>query len=253
MAEPTWNSLAKSGVDSETIEEAIERIVEAHNDDDTAHMGAGQSIDEHRKETTLDHPVGSVLADKETITEFNYKTTFESISGFSTVGTVGNSSWPGVTLEVEDGNVELSRLAINLLGIISGSAFTKDFLIELEFNADTAGTTYELYAGFDSSAANVPNDFGVRVVGGQLRSFATINSTYTESGNLGAINGSVSRVRMQYIASEAKIYVYLDGVEVETMDVTTSLNRGNQFIIRADANGEESGVFRFYSFRVATN
>jgi len=39
MADPNWESLEKSQTDNETIEEAIDRLITAHNDDANAHIG----------------------------------------------------------------------------------------------------------------------------------------------------------------------------------------------------------------------
>lgn len=64
MSTETWATMPKSGENSETIEQAIERFISAHNDDSTAHMEPGQSIDEHRKESIIDHPAGSIVSDK---------------------------------------------------------------------------------------------------------------------------------------------------------------------------------------------
>lgn len=64
MAEPTWGLLEKSQVDAETIEEAIDRLITAHNDDANAHIGAGKSLDTHKAQETIDHPADSVVTDK---------------------------------------------------------------------------------------------------------------------------------------------------------------------------------------------
>jgi len=37
MSIPTWGMLEKSQVDSETIEEAIARLIDEHNEDEEAH------------------------------------------------------------------------------------------------------------------------------------------------------------------------------------------------------------------------
>ena len=64
MANPTWGMLAKSLVDDETIEEAIGRLILAHNEDEEAHLGAGQSLFSHKASEIIDHVVASIIADK---------------------------------------------------------------------------------------------------------------------------------------------------------------------------------------------
>lgn len=64
MSDKTWSTLPKSGDNPETIEEAIARMIEDHNNNSVSHMGPGQSIDEHRKESIIDHPAASIVSDK---------------------------------------------------------------------------------------------------------------------------------------------------------------------------------------------
>jgi len=62
--DPTWEHLAKNAVDAEKIEEAIQRIVEEHNEDSEAHLGEGQSLTSHRASEIIDHLAQSIVADK---------------------------------------------------------------------------------------------------------------------------------------------------------------------------------------------
>jgi parallel beta-helix repeat protein len=64
MAVPTWGMLAKSQTDPETIEEAIARLVQEHNENEEAHLGPGQSLYSHKASEIIDHLVNSVLAEK---------------------------------------------------------------------------------------------------------------------------------------------------------------------------------------------
>lgn len=245
----TWGELPKSGIDAETIEEAIVRICSAHNDDPMAHMEPGQSVYEHRKEEILDHPVGSVLADKTSISEFDYKTLFENLDAFSSKGGTVGENWPGVNLEVEDGAVETSYVGLNFLGILGGDVKSKDFLLEAQVSADTVGNTWQFWAGINSNALIAPDDFGIRAVGGQLRGFARYNGSYHETGDLGALTATPRLLRAQYIAAEEVIYFYIDGAYAAQLNVTGTFSVGNHVYLRAEANGEESGLIRVYSAR----
>lgn len=55
-----WGGMAKSADSTQTIEQAIEQAISAHNADPDAHAGAGESIDVHRGDYPLDHPYGTV-------------------------------------------------------------------------------------------------------------------------------------------------------------------------------------------------
>jgi len=99
MPEPiTWGQLPKSQIDPEKIEEAIERMIKEHNEDETAHLGPGQSLQSHKASEIIDHLVKSIIADKIrdgaiplskfSYDKFYYISSFESIDGWYTTGTV---------------------------------------------------------------------------------------------------------------------------------------------------------------------
>lgn len=69
MTLPLWGLLQRSQDDPETIEEAIERIVQEHNADPESHLQEGESLESHKTEDVIDHPPGSVLFDKITSRE----------------------------------------------------------------------------------------------------------------------------------------------------------------------------------------
>lgn len=64
MATPNWGLLTKSVVDDETIEEAIQRIVQEHDDDETAHLDTGQALQSHKASEIIDHAAASIIDDK---------------------------------------------------------------------------------------------------------------------------------------------------------------------------------------------
>ena len=64
MAVLNWGDLTKSQEDDETIEEAIARLIAAHNDDEEAHLDTGQSLESHKAAEIIDHLASSVIRDK---------------------------------------------------------------------------------------------------------------------------------------------------------------------------------------------
>ena len=64
MADPIWGMLAKSQVDPEKIEEAIIRLILAHNNDETSHLEVGQSLQSHKASEIIDHLAESIVEDK---------------------------------------------------------------------------------------------------------------------------------------------------------------------------------------------
>lgn len=64
MSTETWSNLPKSQDDNETIEEAINRLIQNHDDDSNAHLDSGQSLQSHKASSIIDHLATSIVADK---------------------------------------------------------------------------------------------------------------------------------------------------------------------------------------------
>ena len=101
MPLPVWGNLQKSQIDPETIEEAIARLIQAHEDDPNAHIEAGESLHSHKAAEIIDHVVHSIIADKIkdfevgreklTLDRIYIRPNFESLDAWTQGGT-GNVS-----------------------------------------------------------------------------------------------------------------------------------------------------------------
>jgi len=76
MSQFIWGDLQKSLDDDETIEQAIARVVAEHEADPAAHQGEGESLQNHKANEILDHPMGSVKNDKNSSYSFLYNLLF---------------------------------------------------------------------------------------------------------------------------------------------------------------------------------
>lgn len=88
MAIDIWGDKPKSQIDSTTIDEEIASLIEAHNDDEDAHLESGQSLQSHKASEIIDHLAYSVLRDKLAFDRFTIDTVFESIDAWVTSGNV---------------------------------------------------------------------------------------------------------------------------------------------------------------------
>ena len=132
MSTETWGLLPKSQIDSTLIEDRVAQMIAEHNDDPTAHMADDQSIGIHRINDVLDHPVGSTLADKWTMSEMEFTTTFDNLTLFVTTGHV-TQLWPGVNIHTHGTSVpHLSKVSVdgetNLLNFNTGLEFLAQFV-----------------------------------------------------------------------------------------------------------------------------
>lgn len=62
--DPLWGLLQKSAIDDETIEEAIARLIQAHDADETSHLETGEALQSHKASEIIDHLALSIIADK---------------------------------------------------------------------------------------------------------------------------------------------------------------------------------------------
>ena len=125
MADPVWGLLQKAQDDPETIEEAIVRLITAHEADAGAHTGAGESLETHKAQDIIDHKAGSVLADKDTMTEFVIKDDLKSLTGWQQTGDITSADWPGVALYVEWGVTTQSDMFVQ--STVPSSFFNTNF------------------------------------------------------------------------------------------------------------------------------
>jgi len=64
MSVNTWGTLAKNSADPEKIEEAIARLIKAHNEEPEAHLCDGCALSQHKLEEVIDHLAESIVSDK---------------------------------------------------------------------------------------------------------------------------------------------------------------------------------------------
>lgn len=210
-----WGLLTKSLVDNETIEQAIDRIVAAHNADETAHLGTGQSLQSHKASEIIDHLARSILRDK---LKFNR---FVIDEHFSTIDAWGIS-----------GNV--SVVSISEVGIWTASLIDSESYMYIQPGEGTEGQAdkeqnpvWETRVKFDDSASQIayikqgpPDDIGG--VG-----FKVVNSTlyavYWDAANneqLEEITGiniyPFHTYRVEYV-NGVSVKWYVDGVLKKTL------------------------------------
>ncbi len=78
----TWGDLLKAQDDNETIEEAIARIVQEHDDDASAHLDTGQSLQSHKASEIIDHLARSVYRDKLIFNRFQFDEFFNTLDSW---------------------------------------------------------------------------------------------------------------------------------------------------------------------------
>ena len=217
----TWGLLPKSQVDDELIEEAIARLILEHNEDETAHLGTGQSLQSHKASEIIDHVVASIISDKIKglavtidkidITKFFWETVFESLDAWTIYTTLGG--------DVEDyiGSVRLvTGATANSIADIHaeawdvgyGPAFSKNprFTAIVKLEQTTPQEIWIVYGDKDD------NCFGFKI------GDSTIYPTWVKDGS--AYSGdAVTGITLTNFNRYKAIYTYGSKIEFYVNDV----------------------------------
>ena len=221
MADPVWGLLPKSQTDAETIEEAIARLIAEHETDSGAHTGTGESLETHKSQDAVDHPAGSILADKDTMTEFVIKDDLKSLSGWATTGDITNNDWPGVAFYVEWGVTNESSMFVQ--STVPGSFFNTGFNMMFQSVAkfDFSSELYEAWLGMAIDDILPADGFGFIFEDGVTKAIFAIGNVREVSSAI-TNDETVEHVyRCNYEALTGNALFYIDGVLVATLSKPT--------------------------------
>lgn len=173
MPSVNWGLLSKNAIDPETVEQAIARLITAHNASGVAHQGAGQSLEAHKAANTIDHPIKSVGVNKLEQNFFNkivVAASLQSLDSFSVL-----------SAETELG---LSGVWINTSNVLNNQAyFAAKYALDLAlyFNQDPIldvairfrlGINHDIYFGIGDHSLLNPGPFvGFKINNGLLKAY----------------------------------------------------------------------------------
>lgn len=222
MSLPLWGQLQKSQDDSETIEEAIVRLIGEHEADPTAHLGEGESLSEHKQDSTIDHPAGSVLADKKTMTEMSIDHDFSDISFWGQTGQIDTDNWPSVGLYVEWGEVNTSRMYMTPQIPSPFLSYSHDMVFQSIVQLNVTGSNVHAWWGMGLVDDTPGDGFGFVVQSGVLKAVIAAASSATYSAALDVDLDAGHIYRAQLLPSEGVARFYVDGEEVAELAIPVS-------------------------------
>lgn len=234
MADPiVWGMLPKAQDDPTTIDEAIAAAIAAHDDDPTAHLDVGQSLETHRANDMIDHPAGSVPFDKVSKEElYHYDNFLSPTSVYDPNGDVAAAN---------------AVLSVSVFHVVSGEG---DATIPIPLFQNATFPMKEIVAQFDASfdySATIATSllligsdddgFGLKVATNTLKAFFRHNGTDTLSASLTYTPGQFKTFRFHLVPADSKVYVYMDGVQVASISTASSsspdLSRGAYIQVNA--------------------
>lgn len=230
MADPVWGLLPKAQDDPQTITEAIAAAIAAHEADPTAHLGDGESLEQHRINGVIDHPQASVLGDKISNIEGLYFLPFESFDNYNHSTSGFYHSIGGLRFET-GGTINTVRY-INAPGQYGGNYYNTNKPVTFQFQAslvyDTTQIAYMLAGG--NGLESEPPGIGFKVVNGTLYACETVwgDVDYEEyTTEIEGVDIKDTHVyRVQVVPADNEAIFFIDGVQVATMTLHTNSDVG---------------------------
>mgnify|MGYP005635588001 CR=1 FL=1 len=216
-----WGLLPKSQIDSELIEEAIARMIAEHNEDETAHLGEGQSLQSHKASEIIDHVVASIIADKikdgeVTVSKFKYdklviECIFESLDYWTQTKMGSAYIYPHLaSVKIGTGATINSICDMSAEAYVEGEGmlFSKapQFMTVVKFNTNSDQEAYLVANDYSLSS------FGFKIVGATLYALHLKDSIeYTTDISSGVDITQYHRYKAIYYPG-TKIEFYVDDV-----------------------------------------
>lgn len=231
MSRENWGQMTKAQDDATTIDQAIAAAILAHEEDPESHMGAGESIENHRVNDVIDHPAGSVPIDKFSFSRL-IKTWFESIDGWTDYSSGTGSAIAGLgSLFLSTGGTSGGVGCVTALGsVFVGLNMSKAFYWRTTLQiSDTSNFLAYWGMGYLVDLDEF-NGFGFRYVGGVLQAYMG-DYTNLATVNISDIDITETHVyEIRYSVSPQKAEFYIDGNLVATFDSGNFPEDGDEFI-----------------------
>jgi hypothetical protein len=219
-----WGQMTKAQDDSTTIDQAIASAILAHEADSESHMGEGESIENHRINDIIDHPQGSVVADKVSTGQIIVTTNFESSAGWDVSAYSSFFIFPALILQTS--NV-LNNVATAYLTEVLGFE-TKDFDKDLmfQFTIRTVGGNSGDYNFIFSVADDVENtkSLGFKIVNGVLSGLYNPFETLQTLELLTLTMGNTYTLRCFINSATSNVEFWVNGVLVGSLAYTSLYN-----------------------------
>ena len=254
-----WGLLAKSLIDNETIEQAIARLIAAHEADEAAHLGAGEALQSHKASEIIDHAARSIVLDK--FLEYQeWDFPFESVDAYQkSIGTGG-----AITPYAQALYMRISSALNGIVRMWTGEVYnlTINFAKNpvLQFSARIQDIdfydAYVLWGEFNPFAASPLPSFGFKVKHTEPdKIYGVYNndgSSFVETELTGIDPNSAHFYRAEISDSGATLKFYVDGVLKATVYPTFSPSTSDYLFciaVKSTTAGEGAPLY-FWNFSV---
>lgn len=221
-----WGALPKAQDDPQTINEAIIEAIATHESDPTAHLGAGESLEQHKSNEILDHPEFSAVPDKFSQNGFVINTNFETIASWVKSGNVVSGFGKLIVKVLGNAGADSSIYTERINFSLADDYTILDNLFETDFYFAESYHVADAIFGLGVAGSWTPDPYfiGFKIVS---------NVLYSGYANGGAVtwvsHGSLSGKPRQYVRVMSskefqEIYFYINNVLVRTVAFTGDEN-----------------------------
>lgn len=166
MSNPVWALLAKSLTNSETIEQAITRLIAQHESDPESHLSANGSLQSHKAAEIIDHLAASVLRDKLKFDRFQIDEHFNTIDIWNKNSYVEQTGYGGMDLRSPDSSAGAGEAYVypnEIMENQAGLQYDPNWESRIKFNTNSDQLSY-----FGMYDYNEPRGPGFKVLNDSL-------------------------------------------------------------------------------------
>lgn len=206
--------MPKSQSDAETVEQAIDRLIAVHNDDSQAHIGPGRSLTEHRINDVIDHPSGSILADKIAARQIWFDYSLYTLEGWAGVGAPFILRTPGVEISTPSGTAATYFLYAQPVDTYNWFDWSKNMYFEafVQINAINGR-----YRAFNIGGSVGDNVLGFRWESNKLWADCKINGVDHSEEIVGAVVSGLRNFRAYVDPPTGEVRYEIDGTLVKSI------------------------------------
>lgn len=253
MVEQTWGDLPESQISNRLITQAISDAISAHEADPEAHLGVGESLEAHKSNDIIDHPPGSVLADKWSMTEWQLTEDFKLLSLWVISGDVSNSNWPTLQLYVEYGATDESKIYLDIISPAPFISNDHDILFQIlaQFN-NFSNSHYDATFGLGVEDGGTSGGFGFVVIDGDLKALVGLGATEVFSDIITVDLSDAHIFRAQYVAGLGVVQFFIDGTQVAELEKPVGAwNDDARTLMQANVSETNDGTIFFSDLYVS--
>lgn len=213
-----WGLMTKAQDDATKIDDAIASAISAHEADPEAHMGTGESIENHRQNEVIDHPAQSIVPDKFNSNQPTMQNFFVNASSYYDEGNVTQSGDGQIYVWTTNNSPAYSLVGIPLTFLDSELFPDNDILIDFALRLVKSGSTYSC----DVFVGDTENGFGIKFNESGLKLFKYVDSTYTETANVSFSWGSAFSFRLFLDSITGALLLFKNGVQIASLAMSES-------------------------------